>query len=301
MKSTAYKLDEFKIIESDTGELVWEAHFGLGELREGRCFRKGGILFIGPAENYRPGFLKREFLDHLKPLPAWPKTEFYCNGFDVYHCSTGKGVTKAEMRMWTLERSDGKGNRPYPEQPGKGSNHIPPGRVKGDVSFRLQGYEIIRRSDGRIVWKTQAGPNSTRVGACVDEEDILFIGPQRGEQSGLVKQHFLSNLRQLPKWDQTRYYSLRLSLRDCRTVRGGPAIQRKRWSMGKGAQAIQYAGKRLKDGAGFRPAPSDPSEKDAPFLAGLTIKCITCSILFIVRIISFLYHCLIRRYRKCRL
>jgi hypothetical protein len=39
MKINIYKLGEYKIIESDAGELRWEAHFGLGELQEGRCFK----------------------------------------------------------------------------------------------------------------------------------------------------------------------------------------------------------------------------------------------------------------------
>ena len=64
MKTNIYKLGEYKIIESDTGELRWEAHFGLGALQEGRCFKKGTILFIGPAESQRDGFLILEFIDH---------------------------------------------------------------------------------------------------------------------------------------------------------------------------------------------------------------------------------------------
>jgi hypothetical protein len=74
MKATIYRLGEWKIIESDTGELRWEAHFGFGGLQEERCFRKGMILFIGPAEINRPGLFKGEFLDHLKPcFPRWAR------------------------------------------------------------------------------------------------------------------------------------------------------------------------------------------------------------------------------------
>jgi hypothetical protein len=53
--------------------LSWEAHFGLGALQEGKCFRKGMILFIGPAEGDRPGYLKKDFLDHLKQYYEKPQ------------------------------------------------------------------------------------------------------------------------------------------------------------------------------------------------------------------------------------
>ncbi|MFZ0448217.1 MAG: hypothetical protein WAL98_03160, partial [Desulfatiglandaceae bacterium] len=97
-----YKLGEYKIIESDMGELRWEAHFGFATLQEGRCFRKGTILFIGPAENDRAGFLKGDFFDHIKPFPAWSETKYCCRGLDIYHCKTCKRVTKQEMLLWML-------------------------------------------------------------------------------------------------------------------------------------------------------------------------------------------------------
>ena len=109
MKETIYRLGEYKIIESDTGQLMWETHYGFGEIQKGRCFRKGSILFIGSAESYQNGFLKGEFLDDLKKYPKWGKTKFYCTGAGVRHCKNGKSVTKDEMMLWTLGRSPGEG------------------------------------------------------------------------------------------------------------------------------------------------------------------------------------------------
>ena len=104
MKETIYRLGEFKIIESDTGQLMWEAHFGFGQIQKGRCFRKGSILFLGSAENYQDGFLKGEFFDDLKKYPKWGKTKFYCVGVGIHHCKNGKRVTKEEMMLWTLSQ-----------------------------------------------------------------------------------------------------------------------------------------------------------------------------------------------------
>ena len=43
MKSTFYRLGEYKIIDSGTGALWWEAHAGLGALISGKCFIRGEI------------------------------------------------------------------------------------------------------------------------------------------------------------------------------------------------------------------------------------------------------------------
>jgi len=228
MKKNIYKLGEHKIIESDTGDLRWEAHFGLGAFQEGRCFKKGTILFIGPAESQRDGFLILEFIDHLKPLQAWLITKYYCRGLEVYHCKTGKRVTKEEMLLWMLDRSINEVDRIYSEKPGQHSNYISNGIETEDIAFRLQRYEIIKKTDGLIVWKTDTGPNTVSGGNCIIVEDILFIVPGQNEQTNLIKQQFLANLKQLPEWNQTKYFCHRLSLHDCKT---GNRIQEegKRW------------------------------------------------------------------------
>ena len=217
MKTNIYKLGEYKIIESDTGELRWEAHFGLGALQEGRCFKKGTILFIGLAESQRDGFLILEFIDRLKPFPAWLKTKYYCRDLEVYHCKTGKRVAKEEMLLWMLDRNINEGDRIYSEKPGQRSNYISTMIETEDVAFRLQQYEIIKKTSGQIVWKTDTGQNTVSGGNCIILEDILFIVPWQNEQTDLIKQQFLANLKQLPEWNQTKYFCHRLSLHDCKT------------------------------------------------------------------------------------
>ena len=84
-----YKLGHYKIIEVVGGGLWWESHHGLSNCQTGRCFIEGNILVIGPSEDQRPGFLKREFMEHLDRLPTWRKTKYFCSSQTLYQCKTG--------------------------------------------------------------------------------------------------------------------------------------------------------------------------------------------------------------------
>ena len=132
------------------------------------------------------------------------------------------------MLLWMPDRSINEGDRVYSEKPGQRSNNISDSIETEDVAFRLQRYEIIKKTNGQIVWKTDTGPNTVSGGNCIILEDILFIVPGQNEQTNLIKQQFLANLKQLSEWNQTKYYCHRLSLHDCKT---GNSIQEegKRW------------------------------------------------------------------------
>jgi len=158
MGTKAYRLGEYKIIESGIGELRWEAHSGFAEFQQGRCFTKRTILFIGPAENDQMGFLKGDFLDHIRTFPAWSKTQYYCSAFEIYHCKTGKRVSKEEMLRWMLGPGGGEG-----------------GSASREGTFRLGRYEITRKTTGQIVWKSAQGPNTVREGIGTVLEGILFL------------------------------------------------------------------------------------------------------------------------------
>ena len=84
-----YKLGHYKIIEGVGGGLWWESHHGLSNCQTGRCFIEGNIFIIGPVESQRPGFLKREFMEHLDRLPTWRKTKYFCLSQTIYKCKTG--------------------------------------------------------------------------------------------------------------------------------------------------------------------------------------------------------------------
>ena len=88
-REATYKLGHYKIIDGIGGGLWWESHHGFSDCQVGRCFIEGNILIIGPSESQRPGFLKREFMEHLDLLPNWRKTKYFCSSQTIYKCKTG--------------------------------------------------------------------------------------------------------------------------------------------------------------------------------------------------------------------
>jgi len=212
-------------------------------------------VFIGPAENDQVGFLKGDFLDHIKPFPAWSETKYCCRGLDIYDCKTCKRVTKQEMLLWMLGAGTDEGDSFCSEGPLQRLNNISTRGAAGDVAFRLQRYEIIRKADGQIFWKT-VGLKTVKEGTCTVLEDILFIGPSQDEQSDLIRQDFLANLRQLPKWEQTKYYCPQSSLYDCRTWNSGQE-ERKRGPSARRPAENHDAGKKGKKSARFKLKKSD--------------------------------------------
>jgi hypothetical protein len=202
MLTKNYRMGEYKIIESDSGELTWETHGGFGALQQGRCFRKGQILFMEPAEIDAPGFLKREFLEHLKKLSVWSKTKYYCNGVQIHHCTTNTTVTKKEMVLWGLKEGIKQTQVAY-----SGENR--------EAIYRLLGYEITVKADGQMIWKKPAGPLTINQGTCAVSEDILFIGPSHDVETDVSRQRFVSDLKKLPIWDRTTYYSTKTWLCTC--------------------------------------------------------------------------------------
>ena len=160
-KVSAYKMGEYKITENDSDDLLWEMHFGMGALKEGKCFRKGQILFLGSARDERPGFLTGEFLDHLKPLPCWLKTRYYFSGFHIRRCDSGEKVSENEMRLWADDLNRHNAHKEYHQK------HAPIFKTNGpdgnyeEVSYALNNYEIVIKRNGNSVlekkWDPQPG------------------------------------------------------------------------------------------------------------------------------------------------
>jgi hypothetical protein len=217
MKTTSYRLAEYRIIESGTGALWWEGHAGIGAVVGGKCYIRGKILFIGPRESEEPGFLAKEFLNQLDRFPKWEKTRFYCLSYEICDCKSGRKLTEEEIAagsrnqtQWTEETGlsgtlFGKGNR----RQGSGATE--------DVSYRLGRYEIIQKRSGQVWWKTPSGRTGLRVGKSIIAGDILFIGTVETEEPGNLRRQFIDRLDQLPEWRTTQYYSLSYALHDCGT------------------------------------------------------------------------------------
>ena len=218
-KVSFYKMGEYKITEKDSDDLLWEIHFGMGALKEGKCFRKGQILFLGPARDERPGFLTGEFLDHIKPFPCWMKTRYYCLGFHIRRCDTGEKVSEHEMRLWVNNpvrhlacKGDPQKHDPILKANGPDGNDI-------DVSYALKNYEIAIKGNGMVLWKKSGTHNRVNSGRCLIMEDILFIGPPENEQPDTLKRQFHERLKLLPIWDCTEYYSCDFAILDCNPSR----------------------------------------------------------------------------------
>ena len=207
MQTIAYKLSEYKIIENVYGDLVWECHFGLGNLKNGKCFINGDILYLMPGVNAGPGFLKGEFLDHLKKLPKWEKTKYYCTSYKIYECKT----CRIEP---LLEKSN---NRLQDETILRKNESTQTGVTKnkyksietyksGDTSYKLNHYEITKKNNGKLFWKSYSGLNNSNEGRCFIHGSILFIEQGETKQTGIRKGEFLKKLIRLPDWEGTKYF-----------------------------------------------------------------------------------------------
>jgi arsenite methyltransferase len=97
MAEISYRLGHYLIIERGGGELRWKSHGGFASIRIGKCFIEGDILFIGRVEEEEHGELKNEFLHHLKKLPQWTKTIYYCPSYTLIECSTEKKYRHPNM------------------------------------------------------------------------------------------------------------------------------------------------------------------------------------------------------------
>ena len=207
MQKIAYKLSEYKIIENVYGDLVWECHFGLGTLKSGKCFINGDILYLMPGVNAGPGFLKGEFLDHLKRLPKWEKTKYYCTSYKIYECKTGRIKPLIERNI----------NRLQDETILRKNESIQTGVTKnkhksietyesGDISYKLNQHEIMKKNDGQLFWKSFSGLNSLNEGRCFINGSILFLEQGKSARTGIRKGKFLQKLIQLPDWEGTKYF-----------------------------------------------------------------------------------------------
>jgi hypothetical protein len=207
MQIIAYKLSEYKIIENVYGDLAWECHFGLGSLKNGKCFINGDILYLMPGVNAGPGFLKGEFLDHLKKLPKWEKTKYYCTSYKIYECKTGRIKPLIERNIDRLQdETILRKNESIQTTVTKNKDKSIETYESGDSSYKLNQYEIMKKNDGQLFWKSFSGLNNLIEGRCFINGSILFLEQGETKRTGIRKGKFLQKLIQLPDWESTKYF-----------------------------------------------------------------------------------------------
>jgi hypothetical protein len=218
MQKTSYSLAEYKIIENEHGDLWWETHIGLGSLKSGKCLINGNILFIKPSASIAPGFLKGEFLDHLKKLPKWEKTKYYCASYKIYECKPG-GIKPVfeEMNSRLQNEAILRKNDSIKKELAKGTRKSVKLDTAEHISYKLRRYEIIEKNDGQLFWKSHSGLTNLKKGKCHIKGNILFLEPSQTVLPAVGKREFLQQLAHLPNWRKTKYFCPSYTVYYCKT------------------------------------------------------------------------------------
>jgi hypothetical protein len=205
MKMAAYKLNEYRIIEDETGQLRWETYHAFGVQWWGMRFIFEDILIIGPCSHEEVGYLKGDFLDRLKELPFWNKTKFYCFASELLDVSSGQSLDQ----VWTDHKPLTQG---LGRTPAQAPRDEPPG------TFRLGKYRITVTLNGQVSWKTSERMNRVVGGQCTIQSGVLLIGSKEYEKGGQKRGEFLKELNEMNPWQRTVIWSHSFALRPCESA-----------------------------------------------------------------------------------
>lgn len=94
-----YRLNESQISELSDGRLWWNSHSGFAIQVGGPSYIFGNVLLIGDRCSEENGFMKSEFLDYLKKLPWWNKTQYYCLSSSLMDTATGRRLDPESLQQ----------------------------------------------------------------------------------------------------------------------------------------------------------------------------------------------------------
>jgi hypothetical protein len=166
-----------------------------------------------------------EYHEFLRRLPPWEKTKYYCSGFTMRTCKTGRRPSWVEISSRSRERA-GRTTHNATTKVSRVAGSKPKKTDEATaISYKLAQYEIIENENGELWWKAHAGLGRVRHGKCFIEDGILFIAAsskadlKKPGESGFLGREFLKHLNQLPQWEKTEYYCSSYTLRLCKSGR----------------------------------------------------------------------------------
>ena len=186
-----YRLNEYQISELSDGRLWWNSHSGFAIQIGGPSYIFGNVLLIGDRCSEENGFMKSEFLDYLKKLPWWNRTQYYCLSSSLLDTATGRHIDSESLQQLA-----------YPHD-ASSSDTIISGKCE---NFQLGRYQISIATEGDITWKSYFGMSQITVGSVSIESDILFLGPKLRGAPEENKREFLRALRSFPEWNRTTFW-----------------------------------------------------------------------------------------------
>ncbi|MBU0513430.1 MAG: hypothetical protein KJ621_01545 [Proteobacteria bacterium] len=168
---------------------------------------------------------------------------------DMVSCVTGQKATEAAIRRWCELSGDG-------EVAGalSGKSALP--------AYRLGKYRVTMVKDGLIRYQTYTGRDRLVTGEACLVEGILFLNRTETAQASGDRDRFLSELKKLPKWNKTEYFSFGDQLKECSAANLVPP------TMGRGRRILAEIGsarvprKEDRDSEKQKPGPSVYSRID---------------------------------------
>ncbi len=201
----SYRLGNYRITMYDAVLVQWERHVPLAMARSGKCFLFGDVLIIGKKYHDEDGFQSGEFLDHLRKLPPWTLTRFYCFEGDLLDSATGQALAGEPLEQLS---SFARMNRAV----------LPHAELAHPGAYRVGRYQITIAADGRIQWKAHEELDRIVSGLCNVESNMLIIGPREYDEQVEGKKEFLDALNGLPQWSGTMLWCRGSVLRQCREM-----------------------------------------------------------------------------------
>ena len=193
-----YRLGNFILVERNGTTLSWVTHSPFGGQRSGRCYILGNILVLLPCDHVEPGYLKLEFHGHLRKVPQWTKTTYYCYAASLMRIGLLQRLTCEEIKQIANNKNI----------------HETIDQAEPST-YRLNRYKIIVHHNLAISWQTIDGLNKAIGGSCHIKSDIILLGPQKNKAGEGRRKVFFKELKLLPLWNKTAAWGYADSLKIC--------------------------------------------------------------------------------------